>query len=164
MSFRMDPGTHVEHDPASVRAAVHAIYGELDAEVARRAPVCVLSGRCCRFAEYDHTLFLSGPEADLLLAEAPPPVRPLDDGATCPWQDGEGRCTAREARPLGCRVFFCDPAYQPQAPELTETFLARLRQLAATQDLSWDYAPLHQHLRRARDEGRFTDPPAAAPG
>lgn len=160
----MDPGNRAESDLAAARAAVHAIYDALDAEVARRAPVCALSGRCCRFAEYDHTLFLSGLEADVLLAEAPPPFRPLDAGATCPWQDGQGRCTAREARPLGCRVFFCDPAYQPEAPELTETYLARLRQVAAAHGLPWNYAPLHQHLRQARDEGRFADPPTADRG
>ncbi len=30
----------------------------------------------------------------VLIADAPHPVRPLDQGATCPWQDGHGRCTA----------------------------------------------------------------------
>ena len=65
-------------------------------------------------------------EAALLVADAPPPARPLDDGATCPWQDGAGRCTARGARPLGCRVYFCDPSYEGQAEPLTEEFLGRL--------------------------------------
>ena len=92
---------------------------QLDAAVARLGPVCRISGRCCRFREYGHTLFLSAPEADYLLSEAPAPVRPLDDGETCPWQDVRGRCTARDARPLGCRVYFCDPAYQDAAPELS---------------------------------------------
>ena len=39
-------------------------------------------------------------------------MRPLDQGATCPWQDSRGHCTAREARPLGCRVYYCDPAFE----------------------------------------------------
>src|SRR3954452_19573866 len=95
-----------------IRAALHALYAALDEEVARLGPVCRLSGRCCRFAEYDHTLFVSAPEMAVLLADAPPPSRPLDDGETCPWQDTKGRCTAREARPLGCRVYYCDPTYQ----------------------------------------------------
>ncbi len=92
------------------------MYRDLDAEVAGPAPVCLVSGLCCRFEEYGHTLFVSAPEMAILLADAPPPSRPLDDGATCPWQDARGRCTAREARPLGCRVYFCDPTYQDQAP------------------------------------------------
>jgi hypothetical protein len=100
-------------------------------------------------------LFLSAPEADLLLAEAPPPARPLDAGATCPWQGATGLCTARAARPLGCRVYFCDPVYQRHAPELSETYIARLKQLVDEAGIPWEYAPLHHHLRRALADGRF---------
>jgi Fe-S-cluster containining protein len=142
-------------DPARFRDALQAVYAALDAEVRRLNPVCAVSGRCCRFDEYGHTLFLSAPEAALLLADAPAPSRPLDDGATCPWQDDRGRCTAREARPLGCRVYFCDPAYQEHLPEVGEAAIARLKRLVEEMDLPWDYAPLHRHLRIARDEGRF---------
>ena len=73
------------------RAELRALYDALDADVAARGPVCQVSGRCCQFATYGHTLFLSGPEFELLLTEAPPPTRPADDGATCPWQDLKGR-------------------------------------------------------------------------
>ncbi len=145
-----------------VREALAILYAELDAAVAEAAPVCRLSGRCCRFEEYGHALFLSAPEAAVLLADAPPPSRPLDDGETCPWQDASGRCTARAARPLGCRVYFCDPAYEGKAPELTERFLARLKALAAARGWPWDYAPLHRHLREAAARGAFADPPPAA--
>ncbi len=147
-----------------VREALRALYAELDGEIARLGPACALSGRCCRFEEYGHTLFLSAPEAALLVAEAPAPSRPLDEGATCPWQDANGRCTAREARPLGCRVYFCDPTYQPHAPDLSERFIAQLKRLAEVHDLDWDYAPLHRHLRRfAAEGGRFPPSPATPP-
>ena len=145
-------------DSPRLRDALHALYADLDDEVARLGPSCALSGRCCRFAEYGHTLFLSAAEAALLLDEAPPPPRPLDDGDTCPWQDPLGRCSARGARPLGCRVYFCDPAYQPHAPAVSEAFIARLKRLADEFDLPWRYAPLHHHLRQARDDGRFPTP------
>ena len=144
-------------DPAPFRAALRALYADLDADVARHGPACRLSGRCCRFAESDHTLFVSAPEAALLLADAPPPARPLDDGATCPWQDRLGRCTARDARPLGCRVYYCDPAYGPHAPALSESSIARLKRLVDDLDLPWDYAPLHHHLHAARAAGRFPE-------
>jgi hypothetical protein len=147
-------------DPAPFRDALRAIYAELDAEIARLAPRCALSGRCCRFEEYGHTLFLSAPEAALLLADAPPPVRPVDDGATCPWQDHRGRCTARDARPLGCRAYFCDPGYEPHAAGLSEAFIARLKRLADALGLPWNYAPLHRHLRQAEAAGRLVAPPA----
>jgi hypothetical protein len=147
-----------ENGPGSFRERLRRLYAELDAAVARLGPVCLLSGRCCRFSEYGHTLFLSAPEAALLLAEAPPPSRALDDGSTCPWQDSQGRCTAREARPLGCRVYYCDPTYQAHAPLLSEQFITRLKQLADAYELPWDYAPLHRHLELARNEGRFPPP------
>lgn len=138
-------------DAAEFRDDLQAIYQELDEAVARLAPVCAVSGRCCRFQEYDHTLFVSAPEYALLVLDAPPPCRPVDDGATCPWQDDRGRCTARGARPLGCRVYFCDPAYAPHGPDLAESAIAQLKALATQRDLPWDYAPLHRHLK--------TDPP-----
>jgi Fe-S-cluster containining protein len=142
------------------REALRGVYDDLDAEVAALAPVCQISGRCCRFEEYGHTLFVSAPEFALLLADGPPPGRPMDDGATCPWQDEKGRCSAREARPMGCRVYFCDPKYQPMAPEIAEAGIARLKRLVDDLGLAWDYAPLHVHLRRAAEEGTF---PAIVP-
>lgn len=142
-------------DPMRFCGPLRALYADLDAAVAHLGPVCALSGRCCRFAEYGHTLFVSAPEVSLLLADAPAPARPLDDGETCPWQDTLGRCTARGARPLGCRVYFCDPAYQTLAPEVSETFIARLKRLAEEYDLPWNYAPLHRHLWQAYEQGRF---------
>jgi len=132
-----------------LREEVLAIYQELDREIASRGPVCQLSGRCCRFAEYDHTLFLSQIELEVLLADAPPPSRPLDEGLTCPWQDPQGHCTARNARPLGCRVYYCDPNYEGQATEISEEYLARLKQLTLELEQPWNYAPLHRHLANA---------------
>jgi uncharacterized protein len=34
----------------------------------------------------------------------------VSDERRCPLLDGEGRCAVYEARPLGCRTFFCDRA------------------------------------------------------
>ena len=55
-----------------------------DRAVAELAPVCRLSGRCCRFEEYGHTLFLSAAEAAVLIAELDAPsgatVARLADG------------------------------------------------------------------------------------
>ncbi len=150
-------------DVDAYRDALRVVYQGLDDDVARLAPVCRASGRCCRFEEYGHTLFVSSPEFERLLADAPPPTRPLDDGVTCPWQDGRGRCTAREARPLGCRVYFCDPDYEPRAAGLAEAAIGRLKRIVDALGLPWEYAPLHRHLRDAVAAGRFP-PPGAPPG
>jgi hypothetical protein len=138
-----------------VRSELQRLYQELEQEIVQAGPVCRMSGLCCRFTQYGHTLFVSGPEALLLVADAPPPVRDLDQGETCPWQDQNDRCTARDARPLGCRIFFCDPSFETRMPGLAETYIARLKQIASEHDWPWDYAPLHDHLRRARSEGRL---------
>ena len=147
------------------RERLLSLYADLDETVASLSPVCLLSGRCCRFNEYGHALFLSAPEAALLFADAPAPSRPLDDGATCPWQDEAGRCSARDCRPIGCRVYFCDPSYEPHAPDVSEEFIARLKSVVNELGLPWEYAPLHHHLRIANDEGRFVSParPSARP-
>ncbi len=151
------PIDHEPIDPSLVREPLRVLYADLDAEVAGHQPACILSGRCCKFAEHGHTLFVSAPEFALLLADAPAPSRPLDAGLTCPWQDFQGRCTAREARPLGCRVYFCDPAYEPYSGPITEGHLAKLRALCDSLNLPWAYAPLHHHLNASADTGRLQE-------
>src|SRR5438105_11783380 len=84
----------------SIRRQVLQLYQDVDRDVAAAGPVCVASGRCCRFKEYGHTLFVSNLEAEVLLAAAPPYEGPVT-ADYCPFQKGN-LCTAREPRPLGC--------------------------------------------------------------
>ncbi len=128
----------------SLRRQVLALYDEVDQEVKAAGPVCVASGRCCRFKEYGHTLFVSNLEADVLLAAAPPYEQPVSSDF-CPFQK-ENLCTAREPRPLGCRVYYCDPNYQETGNRITEKYLRRLKELAEEHELAWRYAPLHTFL------------------
>src|ERR1700730_5200937 len=101
-----------------LRLQVLELYRAVDAEVRAAGPVCVASGRCCRFKEYGHTLFLSNLEAEVLLNAAPSYEHPVT-AAFCPFQQGN-LCTAREPRPLGCRIYYCDPAYQETGALLSE--------------------------------------------
>lgn len=131
---------------AELRRAVLELYTEVDRDVAAAGPVCVASGRCCRFREYGHTLFLSNLEAEVLL-EAAPAYDPQQVSADfCPFQQGN-LCTAREPRPLGCRIYYCDPGYQETAQALSEKYLRRLKDLAEIHGTGWRYAPLHVFLR-----------------
>jgi hypothetical protein len=127
-----------------LRRHVLELYAEVDREVAAAGPVCVASGRCCRFKEYGHVLFLSNLEADVLLSAAPPYATPVSVDF-CPFQK-ENLCTAREPRPLGCRVYYCDPNYQDTGKEITEKYLRRLKDLVAEHGVDWTYAPLHHFL------------------
>ena len=132
---------------AELKRRVLDIYAAVDADVAAAGSRCDASGRCCRFTEYGHTLFLSHFEAELLLESAPPYTRPVSrDG--CPFQVGN-LCTARDARPLGCRIYFCDPAYQETGNRITEEAIARLKRLADESGAGWRYAPLHVFLNEA---------------
>jgi Fe-S-cluster containining protein len=128
----------------NARLRVLEIYREADVAVAAAGPVCVASGRCCRFKEYGHVLYLSNLEAEVLLAAAPAYDKPVSSDF-CPFQK-ENLCTAREPRPLSCRVYFCDPSYQERSGEITEMYLRKLKALAEEQGLDWQYAPLHYFL------------------
>jgi Fe-S-cluster containining protein len=128
----------------SVRQRVLAVYHEVDAVIAAAKPRCDASGRCCRFMEYGHTLFLTAFEAEILLESAAEYHRPVTrDG--CPFQI-EGKCTARQTRPLGCRIYFCDPEFQDQQGPITEHALAQLKKIAEDEQTGWHYAPLHVFL------------------
>jgi Fe-S-cluster containining protein len=139
-----------ETERQELRRHVFRLYDEADAEIRSQGPVCLASGKCCRFKEYGHTLFLSHLEADVLLYGAPTYQAPTDPGF-CPFQKNE-LCTAREHRPLGCRVYFCDPAYAGKGEVITETYLAKLKTLAQTFNLGWLYAPLHYFLDSRKAE------------
>jgi Fe-S-cluster containining protein len=141
----------------SLRSRVLAVYAAADAAVADAGPRCEASGRCCRFTEYGHTLFLSQLEAEILLEAAPPYEQPVTrDG--CPFQVNN-LCTARDPRPIGCRVYFCDPSYQDRMSEIIEKAIADLKAIADEFGTGWQYAPLHTFLNQApKERGRFTLP------
>lgn len=134
----------------SLKKQVLELYTEADADVARAGPVCVASGRCCRFKEYGHTLFLSSLEAETLLSAAPAYERPVTD-EFCPFQK-DNLCTAREPRPLACRIYFCDPSYQETAKLISEKYIRRLKALADESGVAWHYAPLHHFLNNPPKE------------
>ncbi|HEY7116221.1 MAG TPA: hypothetical protein VH475_06535, partial [Tepidisphaeraceae bacterium] len=119
----------------NVRESVEAIYRELAVEVERRRPVCVVSGRCCRFEEFGHRLYVTTLELAVFL-------RGLDgvgslpagwdgtawDGTGCPFQSNR-LCTVHAIRPFGCRVFFCDATATQWQNEAYEAFHGRLKGL-----------------------------------
>jgi Fe-S-cluster containining protein len=139
---------------------IRSIYASADAEVAAAGPRCEASGRCCRFREHGHTLFISQLEADFLLASAPRFQQPVSSDF-CPFQV-EGLCVARDPRPLGCRVYFCDPAYQRTGQAISERHLRRLKELADEAGIDWRYAPLHVFLNEATPRPETaSDPPSS---
>jgi Fe-S-cluster containining protein len=155
----IEPNRFTETDSMSpeLRQRIDAVYTEVDAAVQAASPKCDASGRCCRFAEYGHTLFLSHFEAEILLETAPAYQKPVTRDL-CPFQVNN-LCTARAERPLGCRIYFCDPAYEGVGETITEKALKQLKQLADEHETGWRYAPLHYFLNEAPDRPTATSPP-----
>jgi len=137
-----------------VREAVERIYTDLAADVAKRRPVCVVSGRCCRFEEYGHRLyvttlelaaFLHGFETgakDERLASA---IQKWD-GAGCPFQVSK-LCGVHAIRPFGCRIYFCDATSTQWQQEAYEVFHARLKRLHEELGVPYYYVEWRQALR-----------------
>src|SRR5205085_12556308 len=100
-----------------VRLAIEVLYQQLQDAIDLRRPVCIASGRCCRFEEYGHRLFVTTAELAAFVHGFESSDRPpaLDaavyewNGTGCPFQLAK-LCGVHALRPFGCRIFFCDPA------------------------------------------------------
>lgn len=173
---------------AEIVSAVGKILAQVDADIAARAPVCEASGRCCKFEAYGHRLYVSAAELvyfaammarDEVRAGAGPEVQARGDEkrgvslpqffggeqgvSGCPYQV-ENLCTAREARPLGCRIYFCDPGAQGWQNEVYEKYHSQLVALhEATRaggadnnpaGLAYEYLEWREALKRLLPESR----------
>lgn len=119
-------------------AELEALYQALQAELNALSPRCELSGFCCRFEEAGHELFAGALETDFALARHPEPGEPEASGR-CPYHQ-QGRCTAREGRPLACRTYFCDESKEEALFELHERYLKQVRAIEARHGYDRRYA------------------------
>lgn len=119
-------------------ASVAELYDELAAEIAAHHPICTNRGACCRFGEFGHRLFVTPVELAYFMGTSEGSIRRPETDQECPYQRG-GLCTAREGRPTGCRIFFCEPRSGPWQPPMTERTLRRLKNLHDRFDLPYLY-------------------------
>ena len=142
---RCPPADERDHclDPGWPRPSFAPCTTKLDAEVARLGPVCQLSGRCCRFKEYGHTLFVSTAEVQFLLGSGARASSGRSIGARlAPGRMPAG--TARHAKAGHWAAAFitathlrsdartiCRNASSPGSKQLTDNH-----------GLPWNYAPL----------------------
>lgn len=110
---------------ADVAAAVENVYRALQDRIELRRPVCAASGRCCRFDEYGHNLFVTTMEMAAFASKQRIARTSLHG---CPFQV-DRLCTVHAIRPLGCRVFFCDETSVDWQREQYECFQRELRRL-----------------------------------
>ena len=128
------------HEQAA-RVELREIYSRADLEVAARDElVCELSGRCCRFADAGHELFLTGLEYAEMVARG---GTRTPDPAACPWLEN-GLCGNRDGRALACRTYFCSD--EPLAAEITEKWHREVRRIHETHGQQYRYCSLHDHM------------------
>ncbi|HSW46323.1 MAG TPA: hypothetical protein VLM89_12210 [Phycisphaerae bacterium] len=146
------------HRPEVVEA-MRVFYTETDDLIAARHPVCRNRGLCCRFGQFGHRLYVTTLEAAFYLATGEPPPAVTDDA--CPHTH-DGRCHARDRRPMGCRVFFCESASRHWQGLLTEDRLARLRQLHEEINVPYVYADWMTVLEAIRSVPATCDRPTTS--
>jgi Fe-S-cluster containining protein len=132
-----------------VREAVGAVYRDIARAIEQRKPVCVMSGRCCRFEEYGHRLYVTTMELACFvhdLKELGGPERSglaVDGG--CRFQVGK-RCGVHAIRPFGCRIFFCDSTAEEWQQSRYEEFHGRLKSLHDSLSVPYFYVEWRQGL------------------
>ena len=134
---------------AEAQRALAELYERVAEHVAAHRPVCEMSGRCCDFPNVDHELFCSDLETDYAVASAGGEV-PESPSGTCPWFV-DGLCGLRDGRPLGCRLYFCDPNWSDAMTDAYERFHGELR-------------ALHERLGQEYRYRRFVDAAAERRG
>jgi Fe-S-cluster containining protein len=134
--------------------AVRELYGSLQAEIDRRRPVCQISGRCCRFDEYGHRLYVTTMELAAFFhdLQTPPPPPPAGDGRGCPFQINK-LCSVHAIRPMGCRLFFCDATAADWQQQQYELFHARLKRMHESLGVPYAYLEWRKALEVLREEG-----------
>ncbi len=141
------------------------LYAQLDCDIAIRQPICTTSGRCCKFEIWGHRLYVSTLELAnfLQVTRGEQPGRPRTDSVAaitfplplyqedgtlnpgCPWQI-DGLCTARAARPLGCRIYFCDTTAESWQQERYEYYHEKITALHAAFNIPYRYMEWRQAL------------------
>ena len=151
--------------PVLALEKLRQLYAQLDEDIALRKPICNASGRCCKFELWGHRLYVStlelanflqvtrrekpdAPGTDSVAAITFPLPLYQEDGTLspgCPWQI-DGLCTARSARPLGCRIYFCDTPAKSWQQERYEYYHENITALHAAFEIPYRYMEWRQAL------------------
>jgi Fe-S-cluster containining protein len=131
-----------------VRLAIDCVYEQLQDAIDLRGPRCDASGRCCRFEEFGHRLFVTTMELATFVAKAPA-VPGAWGGSGCPFQSNR-LCDVHTIRPFGCRIFFCDPTAGEWQTQQYERFHSQLRRLHVKLAVPYFYVEWRQALGALR--------------
>ena len=130
---------------AEALASIDDLYRSVQTQIDLRRPVCVVSGRCCRFDQFGHRLYVTTLELAHFLHHLPPAHPRIDNPGGCPFQV-QKLCTTHAFRPFGCRIFFCDSTSTEWQNRMYERFHADLKRLHETLDVPYFYIEWREAL------------------
>jgi len=168
---------------ADVVSDIRRIYQTFETRIAGYRPVCEQSGRCCRFEQFGHRLFVTGFELAWVLLQNQQRVEPAFDAApdhqtdvglveqdeqdrslsldvlSRAESDGacpyqvDGLCSIHTIRPMACRMFFCEQGAEQWMQPLHEQFLEQIKRFHERHELSYSYMEWLTGLRQASQHG-----------
>lgn len=167
---------------AGLAEEIDAVYQDVEAEIASRRPRCDQSGRCCRFDEFGHLLFVTTAELAVFLGKLPVVSSELrgksaataggrrlhvlnllvtrnsqpETSHACVYQINN-LCSVHSIRPFGCRIFFCDPTAQDWQQRHYELFHHRLKALHKRLGVPYLYVEWRQALAAVNGPKRVAD-------
>jgi hypothetical protein len=118
--------------------SVRQIYHRLDEQIKLLDADCSACGKCCDFDSFGHKLYVTSPEL-LYFSENLKPLRKMPK-SRCPYQE-QNRCTAREFRFAGCRIFFCKGNSERQNALCEET-IKKFKTLCDEHNFPYQYMEL----------------------
>lgn len=147
MDETLEAAVRVASARPEVEAAIQALYVEVQSAIDARRPACAISGRCCRFEEFGHRLYVTTLELASFVRQLTEGPSTADwDGTGCPFQRAK-LCSVHAIRPFGCRMFFCDATSTEWQNDAYERFHARIQQLHAELGVPYYYVEWRAALR-----------------
>jgi hypothetical protein len=125
---------------------VAALYNWLDRQTRRYYKpeiLCSACGNCCNFNQFEHLLFVTGPELLYLAGKLNAKLKQMS-GDTCPYNTA-GKCTVYGYRFSGCRIYNCKADKDFQA-FLSESAVKKLKSICQRFDIPYKYTDLKTAL------------------
>jgi len=132
---------------SKIADAVAEVYDWIDSQTGQAPAQCEACGRCCDFENYDHRLFVTGPELAYFGFKLQPDKIKLMPNSKCPY-NLQGKCTVYKHRFANCRIFFCKVDKDLQS-KLSEDSLKKIKSICDQFHLPYHYIDLPAALNNA---------------
>ncbi len=115
---------------------VRQMYRQLDRKIKSFGNKCDNCKRCCNFQESKLDLFVSNIEFSYFVMNVSESIVP--EGNVCPYLSQSG-CSVREFRPIGCRIYFCNPNEGYLQSDIYESSLNDIKKFVGELGLPYGY-------------------------